>query len=42
MKDPREKSDPDTIEIAVVYITEKFRRFSLDESKEYMYNKAFG
>jgi hypothetical protein len=32
---------PDAIEIAVVGTTEKFRRLSLDESKEYVH-KALG
>ncbi len=35
------KLTPDAIEIAVVDITEKFRRLSLDESKEYV-KKALG
>jgi hypothetical protein len=41
VKNPRKKLNPDTIEIAVVDITEKFRRLSLDESKGYMH-KALG
>ncbi len=41
MKNPRKKLNPDAIEIAVVDITEKFRRLSLDESKEYVH-KALG
>ena len=41
MKDPRKKLNPDAIEITVGDITEKFRRLSLDESKEYVH-KALG
>jgi proteasome alpha subunit len=40
-KGSKKKLNPDTIEIAVVGITEKFRRLSLDESKEYVH-KALG
>ena len=41
MKDPRKKLNLDAIEITVVDIMEKFRRLSLDESKEHLH-KALG
>ncbi len=41
MKNPRKKLNPDAIEIAVIDITEKFRRLSLDETKEHVH-KALG
>ena len=40
-KGSEKKLNPDAIEIAVVDITEKFRRLSLDESKEHVH-KAIG
>ena len=40
-KGSEKKLNPDAIEIAVVDITKKFRRLSLDESKEHLH-KALG